>query len=253
MIVETTGKLPFETPEDPNIRIWRYLDFTKFVSMLESNALWFCRVDLIGDPYEGSTPKAEAVFWKRICTERPEQVDTADHNKRFFREAARFSRLHTYVNCWHMNEFESAAMWQLYSKDNASIAIQSSFARLRDNLPGHVGMGLIKYIDYEAEIVPHGNIINYCMHKRRSFEHERELRALIWALEVDKVTKKPMWPTTANTSGILVNVELENLVQTIVLAPNCLPWFEELVRSLIERYGLKLEIKRSAMENEPLV
>jgi len=33
----------FPAPEDPNVSIWRYMDFTKFVSMLANQGLYFCR------------------------------------------------------------------------------------------------------------------------------------------------------------------------------------------------------------------
>ena len=35
----------------------------------------------------------------------------------------------TLVNCWHQNEFESEAMWRLYSENNKGIAIQTTLQR----------------------------------------------------------------------------------------------------------------------------
>ena len=35
----------YRTPKDENAKIWRYMDFTKFVSMLDKSALFFTRVD----------------------------------------------------------------------------------------------------------------------------------------------------------------------------------------------------------------
>ena len=40
------------------------------------------------------------------------------------------SRDCTAVNCWHINEHESAAMWDLYLKSNEGIAIQSTYQKL---------------------------------------------------------------------------------------------------------------------------
>jgi len=39
---------------DINTKIWRYMDFTKFLSLLEKNAAFFCRADIIGDKFEGA-------------------------------------------------------------------------------------------------------------------------------------------------------------------------------------------------------
>ena len=41
-------------PPPPDAVLWRYMDFTKFVSLLEKQALFFARADkLEDDPFEG--------------------------------------------------------------------------------------------------------------------------------------------------------------------------------------------------------
>ena len=50
------------TPPDYTM-LWRYVDFTKLVSMLEKNSLYFCRSDLPGDKYEGAYPPGT---WDKI-------------------------------------------------------------------------------------------------------------------------------------------------------------------------------------------
>ena len=34
--------------------LWRYMSFTKFVSLLTKNAVFFSGADKLGDPFEGS-------------------------------------------------------------------------------------------------------------------------------------------------------------------------------------------------------
>ena len=43
----------FEQPSDVNVRVWRYLDFTKLVSLVDSRRLYFTRADKFEDPFEG--------------------------------------------------------------------------------------------------------------------------------------------------------------------------------------------------------
>ena len=45
-------------PEDLDTKIWRYMDFTKFVSLLETRSLFFVRADSFTDPFEGTWPRA---------------------------------------------------------------------------------------------------------------------------------------------------------------------------------------------------
>ena len=44
---------PACTSPPPNAILWRYMDFMKYVSLLDRKALFFGRVDKLGDPFEG--------------------------------------------------------------------------------------------------------------------------------------------------------------------------------------------------------
>ena len=46
----------FHSPPSEAV-LWRYMDFTKFVSLLDRQALFFARSDKLGDPFEGSFPR----------------------------------------------------------------------------------------------------------------------------------------------------------------------------------------------------
>src|SRR5207248_1539762 len=91
-------------------------------------------------------------------------------------------RDHTAINCWHLNDHESAAMWKLYLKSDDGVAIQSTYRNLRDcfNLTEErIFLGLVRYVDYERDVIPEGTMFTPFIHKRKSFQHENEVRALI--------------------------------------------------------------------------
>jgi len=48
----------FSPPRNPSARIWRYMDFTKYVSLLDTGSLYFARSDKLEDPFEGSIARA---------------------------------------------------------------------------------------------------------------------------------------------------------------------------------------------------
>jgi hypothetical protein len=86
-----------------------------------------------------------------------------------------------FVNSWHLNEYESAAMWAIYSRFNSGIAIQSTYNRLvksfsRCKEPIYIGK--VKYIDYSNEWIDNDNILQRFIHKRKSFAYENELRVI---------------------------------------------------------------------------
>ena len=78
-----------------------------------------------------------------------------------------------------MNEGGSAAMWQLYSKTNEAVALKSTFFRLANELDEKTYIGLVDYIDFENAGLPEGNTLYPYVHKRLSFSHEKEVRAVI--------------------------------------------------------------------------
>lgn len=68
-------RLAINSPDGLDHELWRYMDFSKFVSMLQQKALWFTRLDQFPDPYEGLLTKPTAEFfeqtkWREGCTMR---------------------------------------------------------------------------------------------------------------------------------------------------------------------------------------
>ncbi len=210
------------------------MDFTKFVSLLERRALFFCRPDLLGDPFEGSTSPVTPPAIPQDLKEGPMAVHEID-----LRQVVRLAR----VNCWHMGEFESEAMWRLYARERDGIAIKTVFGRFKDAFLGDhaVLASMVQYRDYRTASIPYGNALLPLLHKRMSFEHEREVRAL--CLRTGDGPDK--------AAGCYCEVALEKLVGEIVVAPFAEDWFVDLVRSLAERHGLGDRVRRSTLSDTP--
>ena len=231
----------FTPPENEDAKIWRYMDFTKFVSLLDKGALFFARADRLGDPFEGSYTKATL-----ISSEIREKAS----DFRWFIEAL---VKNTTINSWHLNENESAAMWKLYLVSNEGIAIQSTFNRLKNSILGEqeVRIGKVRYIDYENDVISDENLFNPFLYKRKSFEHELELRAIVSIFPNKTATILDIIkPTIEN--GIYIPVDLETLIETIWLAPTCPTWLKELVTSVTKKYGLNKDIFPSKLNAKPI-
>lgn len=82
-----------------------------------------------------------------------------------------------FVNCWHMNDDESQAMWKIYAGENAGIAVQSTVGRLikalsKDSWPIHIDE--ITYVDRSQYMRQwKGTSRSPYMYKRKEFEYER--------------------------------------------------------------------------------
>ena len=249
----------FIKPQGNKVEIWRYMDFTKFVSVLEKNELFFARADKLGDLFEGSYPKENvqqrAINHQKMVAQLPSHMrsifkDRGEALGQFFRNLRNF----IFLNSWHESQHESAAMWRLYLKSNEGIAIQSTFGRLKDCFKQgtpDIYIGEVHYRDYVTEKIPESNFFAPFLHKRKSFEHEKDVRALF--IEYTKTKDGlPNLYKPLSSDGIGVPVDLEKLIANIYVAPENPKWFFELVKSVTRKYGLKKIPVQSALDAKPL-
>ena len=95
----------------------------------------------------------------------------------------------------------------------------------------------VLYIDFSRESFADDLPFIY---KRRTFEHEREIRAII-------VTRE-----AANKQGVLVKVDLHELIEALWIAPTAEGWLADLVRNVSRRYGLEVDVGWSTMTEQPI-
>ena len=147
-------------------------------------------------------------------------------------------------------------MWSLYAKTNEAIAIQSSYQLLCDCLPAEAFVGKVRYIDYDHDWIPENNTMYPFVHKRRSFEHERELRALIQsfppAAASDEGTLVMPVGLPNPDYGRLIPVSLEALVDRVYVAPAAPSWFSALVENVTAKYGLSRPVISSSLARAPV-
>ncbi len=235
----------FETPPH-DVVLWRYLDFTKFVSLLELHALFFARADRLGDPFEGSYSKANIELRPELYKGRIPD-DTFKQLAKFSKELPRF----TLISCWHESTHESAAMWRLYSRETDGIAIKTNSASFTKSFTcdEDIYIGRVKYVDYETDFIPEGQTFYPYLHKRKSFEHEREVRAMTRTIPL-KDGKLDVSQDICET-GKYYPIDVFLLVNEVVVAPYAPDWFLELVHSVAARYDLKASVTKSALADEP--
>jgi hypothetical protein len=244
----------------PHDAVWRYTDVPKFASLLARRALYFARLDRLDDPFEGSLPRALALA-------RDERTRHAGMATLYDQTPlVQTWRRNTIVSCWHVQEFESAAMWGLYARNGEGLAIRSTFERLIEAVPAyagtqeqqldysitprclHVVAGLVDYIDFADERIAL-DIGQLPYLKRRSFEHERELRLVCRA---NPYMGDPTEETCFPGGGDYVPVDLGRLVDAIFVAPQAPAWFADVVRSLVKQFGLSFEVRQSSLAQDPV-
>ena len=259
-------------PSDGSIKIWRYMDLPKLVAFLETKSLHFARADTLGDPFEGSWTRLNRAAREQQIQEMiadaemnipdAEMKYTPEKLQQEFESWTHFVRQTTYVNCWHGGETESAAMWKLYGTATGSIVIQSTYKKLVDALPddvymgdvcvGSVYMGMVQYKDYISEDwIPGGSVMYPFIHKRREFEHEKEVRAFLWA-PVEGFGKQSREKGGDKPRGVKVDIDIKKVVETIRVQPTTPAWARQAIEKLLRRYGWGIKVIPSKIDIEPI-
>jgi hypothetical protein len=118
---------------DLDLTVFRYLTFSKFISMLSYQALWFPKLNILRDKFEGGLPfhaenkmKKENEQWKKTFNS-PEfhtQIDSwPERNVQDGRELA-------VVNCWFLGDNDSQKMWDEYVGTPEGVIIKSTVRKL---------------------------------------------------------------------------------------------------------------------------
>jgi hypothetical protein len=263
----------FVLPENSDEKmIWRYMDLPKFINLIHKKSLFFTKTSKFSDPYEGTIPKYNKIVRRNTYAKIEPKFESKEQFDRFISDSpeiwgslsTRYRELYL-INSWHFNEYESAALWELYST-KAGIAIQSTLKGLKEsfakNFDDTIWIGAIKYIDYNRDPMNEWNILEAFVIKRPSFSHENEIRA-ITCLPDDKVGKKVFSnsdierekkspsiprvvdPVELTDNGKYVKVDLEKLINKVYVSPNAPSYFKEVVESIISKYGLSKETVKS--------
>ena len=222
------------------------MSFTKFASLLTKEALFFARPDKLGDPFEGSLSQLNVDLSPSINGIPPEEA-TLLHSH--MEDQRRLSL----VNCWHQSEQESDAMWKLYSGDKEGIAIKTDFQSLKMSLVGKetVYIGKVKYVDYNTTFIPENDPLAPLMHKRKSFEHEREVRAIIQNHNIVDGQIIVGGPDIYKI-GTYHDVDTSELIKEVVVPPYAEDWFAELVQATAGTHGLQAPVTKSSLATSPV-
>jgi hypothetical protein len=223
-------------PEDPDTIVWKYLDLSKFLDLLMSKKLFMSRSDKFEDQYEGtfSEPTFEEI--KKLSIDNPD-----------FLKFYKTHREKVAISSWHINEYESFAMWQIFTQNTEGIAIQSTIGRLQNALAPENNfkqyIGEVNYIDYKKEYIPFDDMFFPFLFKRKSFQYEREVRIISDVAESN---------ITLN-DGLKINVDLSRLIDKIYIHPKSENWYKNLVIQLVKQLGFDFTIEKSDLESDILI
>jgi hypothetical protein len=245
------------------------MDFSKLMWVIQQEKLHFHRADDFEDPFEGSTPKALKQLREKSLKQSGEIEGKALQNVLdAWEEGTKESRKSIFMNCWHANDTESAAMWDLYGADEKSIAIVSTIGRMKEALEKvnrSVYLGSVVYVDFYCDLedldrqtdaklaqvinrTDGKNAFTKILFKREEFAHENEIRAVFSDMShfTDEGRNQPLY--------FNLFIDVDKLIERIYIAPDAPSWFPTVVQTAVQNSHLDLDseaVQPSRLDDEP--
>lgn len=277
-------------------KLWRYMSFAKFMNMLMLDQMHFHVASGFNDDFEGTVPESVRDIMEEEYAAAAEEGDFPENGLEEHKKLVGVLRDITYLSCWHNKGHESAAMWSKYGNEDGAVAIESSVGNLRDALTtaeDQVYIGKVEYTIFNednreddeddlsdvdpAELNPkflltneESNIFSPFLYKRKSFDYEDEIRAIIqkpvYADDEDEEGALPIRIQTddgwkhlkderdPDRDGVDPHILVSQLIDRIHVSPGSRDWILDTIREAVKaKEGLPTdedEVKSFVVESQ---
>jgi len=245
------------TEKELDLAVCRYLTFPKFMNMLAYSAIWFSKLNILQDQFEGLMPTqakvkmfADSQKWKQVFPENlHSQIDgMADRNEEDGRGLF-------VVNCWYLGKADSPKMWKEYGGGPAGIAINSTIRKLSQYVyvwSEYSHIGKVKYVNldtYEMTSYEANQAHERAFLKNAKYSEENEVRIVTMNLKSPRCVGMDGEPDTQDqysgknmnnreNPGLYIGIDFNSLVDSIVLAPGSPNWIKNTINKIFKMSNL---------------
>lgn len=257
--------------EDLHLLVWRYMPFSKFISLLTYGALWFPKLNILQDKYEGTMPP----LVKEMMDQKHNSMKEGFHpslHRQFDEMASRNvedSRELIVANSWFLSESESQAMWEEYGDGRDSVAIKSTIGRLTKNIAlpndAHIShIGRVKYVDFNnhemSQYEANQGIERAFLKDEDNFQHEEELRIATMNFKTincirpdgERYTQQQVEGKGMNNfdcPGLYIMINFPELVSSIVVHPESESWLLPTIKRVMKLSNLNVPVAFSELKS----
>lgn len=212
-------------------KLWRYMSYEKFESLINSRSIYFARIDQFQDNLEG-VPSFISI--KHIMSDKSKNDKQKQECLRLYHLRIENNRRVSYACCWHINKNVNIELWNSYGgNSNNSIGIETNVAKLNKEL---LKTGL-PFLNEPMRYFDENYFNQYAywfptMFKREEYKNEKEYRTILFIHGWDSI-------------GVKSKVNIENLIRRIHVHPNSTKEFFKEVQIFIKNSGLNIPVTKS--------
>ena len=164
-------------PDPQSAEIWRFLPLRYYEDLLANQELHFTRADGFSQDEEEGIPPED--YLRRVLGTRRHVLEDETELSHQMGSLAQ-NREAYYVLCWHLHRHETVEMWNREPRPDVAICsrydlLKAVMAAMLDTT--HVG--LMRYGVEQLEKTGRFNVWQFINTKRKAYEGEREVRAII--------------------------------------------------------------------------
>jgi hypothetical protein len=217
----------------------RYMSTTKFLSVIETNSLFLPSLELLA-----KEDKFEGLF---NLVDHPLSALTQQIDNKFQRNY----RQHCFVNCWNSGVCESYALWKIYLDNSGDgVAIETTVSQLKKSFQAFPEDIYIGKVNYSPGFYS-GSRFFTCTTKRFPFEYEKEIRVIYEKIPLNEEGQSSVELPPCK-KGYTIPIDLQILFGRVITSPFASPWFHDLVRAVMNKYGYThVEVRKSSLSVEP--
>ena len=130
------------------------------------------------------------------------------------------------------------AMWDLYGKGGDVVAVKTTVALFKQavvTVPQPIFLAAVNYVDWGLAPWDNNSLV-MCARKDSSYQHELEVRAMIWNVRAFG---------SSSDLGIHVPFNPQDFLMEIVVGPRSQGWITPLVKDIMTSYGISLLVTTS--------
>lgn len=251
------------------IDVIRYLPLDRFLSLLELEAMWFSRLGALQDKFECTNPQGARAFVLNlendpVAVEKCKSVGLWEHMKAVADKGRTGDdgRNMGLVNCWFIGNFESVKMWAEYGDAGKGIAVRSTVKKLATafHIPGDFGLvsrvGRVEYVDFKSCQLEVNDLTRVAFIKDKKYETENEVRIVTLnnfhsgCLNPDgsQAGQQGSAVFCPEIKGLFIKCNLTELIRSVIVGPNSPPNFRMLMKRIVARYGLNIDVEYSQIK-----
>ena len=236
--------------------LWRYQDFWKFEDLLSSQSLHLSRLQDLADPLEGR-PTDSLQQLLDIVESNPDRP----FGLRLFPTLTKVYQAFyscCFVNCWHIGDVESQAMWDLCESPRA-IAIRTSVGILNQALrrKRHISTWKVHYVEYMAQGTQKADrVLTYQLHplathKDNSYRHEREFRIVHFShRSLSKAIANARRGKLTPQWNARVPIPIQQVIREVRVHPHASDSFLREVREALAFHAPYVKVERSMLNGK---